>query len=97
MAAMNHKAIRPESRPSSGYLMPSQAAMAQASPPMNAPKASRANHIHRFTPGTARNAKLNAIPTVAVSHTAHSSAVLPGALGGTLPVASQRTPAYSST
>ena len=43
-------------------------------------------------PGTAMNAKLKATATVAVSHTAHSKAVLPDSVGGTLRVASQRTP-----
>jgi hypothetical protein len=61
MAAMNHKAIKPESRPSSGYLIASQAEIAQAFTPMNAAKASRANSIHRFIPDTASKAKLNAI------------------------------------
>ena len=96
MAAMNHKAIKPESRPSSGYLIASQAEIAQAFTPTNAAMASRANNIHRVTPGTASKAKLSATPTVAVSQTAYSNAVLPSPAGGTLRAASQRTPRYSS-
>ena len=84
IAAVNHNAIKPESRPSSGYLIASQAAMAQAFTPMNAAKASRTNIVERFMPGTAMNAKLKATATVALSHTAHSNAVLPDSVGGTL-------------
>ena len=64
--------------------------MAQAFTPMNAGKASRANIVQRFMPGTAMNSKLKATATVAGAHTAHSKAVLPDSVGGTLRVASQR-------
>src|SRR5262245_57530449 len=61
----------------------------------NAATASRVNNIQRFTPGTASKAKLSTTPTVAVSQAARSSAVVPGAVGGTLRAASQRTQTYS--
>ena len=94
--AINHKAIKPEFRPISGYLIASQAAITQAFTPTNAANAIRANITHRFVAGRARKTKLNATSTVAVSHTTHSSALLPDGVGGTLDAARHRTPRYSS-
>src|SRR5678816_1743454 len=97
MAAINHRAIKPESRPSSGYLIAPQAVKAQAFTPTNAAKASRASINHRLVRALARNPKLKATPTVAVSHAAHSNALFPDVVGGTLDAATQSTHRYRSS